>query len=511
MHPGLHAQTHPERIAVRIDDGPGQTYAQLDEQSTRLARALHARGLRPGDTVALLAENHLRFFEVYWAAIRSGLYFTAINRHSTADEAAYIVADSGAKAFIASHALHETVHGMLPLLGDAQHRLMFDGVIDGVDPYEEVLAVQSAAPLDDQPMGRLMLYSSGTTGRPKGIQRALSGLQVDDPAAQRSSAMVRAITDIDGDSTYLVPAPLYHAAALHWATSVHEIGGTVQVMGRWDPEEFLRSVKHHKVTHTQLVPTMMVRLLKLPDEVRGRYSTDSLRTVLHSAAPCPVDIKHAMIDWVGPIVEEYYSGTEGHGVTFIRSEEWLARPGSVGRSLYGTIHICDEEGVEVPAGTVGTVYFEQAFGAFNYHNDPAKSAQSRHPEHDDWSSIGDMGSVDEDGYLYLADRRSFMIVSGGVNIYPAEIEGRMITHPAVADVAVFGLPDPDMGETVHAVVQPAEGVAPGDDLAGELIAYAAETLSRYKLPRAIDFRDALPRMESGKLRKDLLRKLYVPS
>ncbi|QDQ99513.1 acyl-CoA synthetase (plasmid) [Tomitella fengzijianii] len=505
MYPGAHAQAHPDRIAVRVGDGPGQTYKELDEQSIRLARALQARGLREGDAIALLAENHIRFFEVYWAAVRSGLYITAVNRHSTPDEIAYILKDSGASAFITSYAMRDTVAATLPLLDEVQHRLMFDGVIDGIESYEDALAGHPATPLSSEPRGQLMLYSSGTTGRPKGVRRELSGLQVDDPSANRSSVLVRGITTIDGDSAYLIPAPLYHAAGLNWAVAVQEIGGTVLVMQRWDPEEFLATVERHRVTHTQLVPTMMVRLLKLPAQVRERYDLTSLRAVIHSAAPCPVEVKTAMLDWLGPIVDEYYSGTEGHGVTFVGADEWRQRPGSVGRSLYGAIHICDDAGVEVPAGTIGAVYFEQSFASFSYHNDAEKSAEARHPREPTWSTIGDMGHVDEDGYLYLADRKSFMIISGGVNIYPAEIEGRLIMHPGVADVAVFGMPDPDMGEYVHAVVQPARDVEPGKGLEEELVAFAGRTLARYKLPRVIDFQAELPRMESGKLRKNLLR------
>lgn len=511
MYPGVHARNHPERIAVRVGDAPGLTYRELDERSIQLARELQARGLAMGDGVAILSENHERFFEIYWAAVRSGLYVTAINRHSTPDEAAYIVQDSGSKVLIASHGVGETVAGLLPLIKTDVHRWMFDGVIDGVERYEDLLAGQPSTPLEDQPRGQLMLYSSGTTGRPKGVKRALTGLQVDDPAAPRSSGLARAITSIDGDSTYLVPAPLYHSGAFNWSIAVQEIGGTVQVMPKWDPEEFLALIERHRVTHTQVVPTMMVRLLKLPAEVRERYDLSSLRGLLHAAAPCPVDVKRAMLDWVGPIVDEYYAGTEGNGVTFISAREWEQRPGSVGRSVSGTIHICDDDGVELPAGEVGIVYFERTGAAFGYHNDAAKTAGAMHPHEPTWSTIGDMGRVDEEGYLYLTDRKSFMIIAGGVNIYPAEIEGCLIMHPAVADVAVFGLPDPDMGEYVHAVVQPAPGVEAGPELAAELLELARGQLSRFKVPRVLDFRDELPRLESGKLRKDVLRASFLPA
>lgn len=510
MYPALHARTHPDRVAVRMSDGPGVTYAELDERSIRLARELRGRGLQVGDGIAILAENHVRFFESYWAAVRSGLYITAINRHSTPEEAAYIMADSGAKVLICSHGLRETVAGLLPLLDPAVHRMMFDGVIDGVEPYEDLLARQSAEPLDDEPRGQLMLYSSGTTGRPKGVKRALTGLRVDDPAASRSSGLARKITTIDEESVYLVPAPLYHAAAFNWSIAVQEIGGTVVVMPKWDPEEFLAQIERHRVTHTQVVPTMMVRLLKLDPEIRTRHDVSSLQGLLHSAAPCPVDVKRQMLDWLGPIVDEYYTGTEGIGVTFVAARDWGERPGTVGRSVTGVIHICDDDGAEVATGEVGTVYFARDDIPFNYHNDDAKTAGAMHPDRPTWWTIGDMGRVDTDGYLYLTDRKAFMIISGGVNIYPAEIEGHMIMHPAVADVAVFGLPDADMGEYVHAVVQPAEGTVPGPELAAELLEFAREGLSRFKVPRVLDFLDELPRLESGKLRKDVLRADYLP-
>ncbi|CAM3033982.1 acyl-CoA synthetase [Prescottella defluvii] len=511
MYPGAHARNYPDRVAVRMGRGPGLTYGELDERSIQLARELRERGLRVGDGVVIMAENHVRFFEVYWAAVRSGLYVTAINRHSTPAEAAYIVADSGARVLICSHGLRDTVVGLLPLLDAAVHRLMFDGVVDGVEPYEDVLARQSPEPLGDEPRGQLMLYSSGTTGRPKGVKRALTGLRVDDPAAPRNSNLVCGITSMDADSVYLVPGPLYHAAAFNWSIAVQEIGGTVVVMPKWDPEEFLALIERHRVTHTQLVPTMMVRLLKLDPAVRTGHDLSSLEALLHSAAPCPVDVKREMLDWLGPIVDEYYTGTEGLGVTFIAARDWATRPGSVGRSVTGPIRICGDDGAELATDEVGTVYFERQGAPFGYHNDDAKTADARHPDHPTWATIGDMGRLDADGYLYLTDRKAFMIIAGGVNIYPAEIEGRMIMHPSVADVAVFGLPHADLGEYVHAVVQPAPGVAATPELADEILAFAREQLARFKVPRVLDFRDELPRLESGKLRKDVLRAEYLPA
>ena len=461
-----------------------------------------------GHLVALLAENHPRYYEVYWAALRSGLYITGVNRHSTAEEASYIVNDSGAGVLVATRHLAQIAQEMLPLLDGCPHRLMIDGAVDGFSSYEDAVAGHPGERLAREPRGEVMLYSSGTTGRPKGVRRALSGLGVDDPAGVRTSALERRLLGMDASSVYLMPAPLYHAAALQWSAGTHELGGTVVAMERFDAEEFLRLVERYEVTHAQVVPTMMVRMLKLPPHVRARYDLSSLQCLVHAAAPCPVEVKRQMLDWLGPIVVEYYAGTEGNGLTFISAPEWLERPGSVGRAMLGTLHICDGDGAELPPGQAGTVYFERDSTPFSYHNAPEKTRDARHPARANWSTIGDMGYVDREGYLFLTDRKAFTIISGGVNIYPAEIEACLIVHPKVLDAAVFGLPDPEMGEYVHAVVQPADGVTPSPELAAELIEYTRAHLSRFKVPRAIDFRDALPRLATGKLQKGVLRDEY---
>jgi fatty-acyl-CoA synthase len=311
------------------------------------------------------------------------------------------------------------------------------------------------------------------------------------------------------DMVYLSPAPLYHAAPLRFSMSVQRTGGTVIVMEHFDPAEFLRLVSTYKVTHTQVVPTMFVRMLKLPEEERSGYDVSSLRTVIHAAAPCPVEVKRQMIEWWGPIIFEYYAGTEGNGSTIITSEQWLAHPGSVGRSSVGVVHICDETGSELPTGETGAVYFEQARMPFEYHGDPDKTRNAQHPEHPNWSTLGDVGYLDDEGYLYLTDRKAFMIISGGVNIYPQEIEDALVLHPSVGDVAVFGVPDDDMGEAVLAVVEAAPGVDPSPALARELTEYLRDRIAHYKVPRAIDFIDEMPRLPTGKLYKRVLRDRYA--
>lgn len=387
---------------------------------------------------------------------------------------------------------------------------MFDGTVDGFEAYEDAIAGQDAAPQDDEPRGEVMLYSSGTTGRPKGIRRPLSGIQITDPKAIRTSQFGSMLLGMDEHAVYLAPTPLYHAGSLMWSAGIQELGGTVVVMEKFDAEEMLRLIEQHRITHVQVVPTMMVRMLKLPVEVRERYDLSSLTCFVHAAAPCPVEVKRQMIEWLGEIVHEYYGATEGNGLTYLDSAQWLAHPGSVGRPVLGTLHICDDDGREVPTGEVGTVYFERETVPFLYHNDEAKTRDSSHPEHQTWTSVGDLGYVDEDGYLFLTDRKSFLIISGGVNVYPAEVEGCLIMHPDVADVVVFGLPDADMGENVHAVVQPADGVEPGPELAQRLIDHAREHLSRYKVPRHVDFLAEIPRMPTGKVNTRRLRADYLP-
>jgi long-chain acyl-CoA synthetase len=473
----------------------------------RLAHVLREAGLRPGDVVALVAENRLAYYEVYWAALRSGLYVTAVDHHLTAPEAAYVVADCGARAVVVSASL-PTAAALTGLTPGVALRLALHGELDGHVDYASALAAASPEPPADQPRGADLLYSSGTTGRPKGIKPPLSGDRVD--AHQNPMRLVfgRAY-GFDADTVHLTPAPLHHAAPLRYGGMVHELGGTVVVMPRFEPAAALAAIERHRVTASQWVPTMFVRMLKLPDDERERHDLSSHRVAVHAAAPCPVEVKRRMIEWWGPILQEYYAATEAVGVTMIDSATWLRKPGSVGRAVLGVLHVCDDDGEELPTGEVGTVWFEREAFPFAYHNDPERTRAARHPRHPTWGTTGDLGRVDEDGFLFLTDRKAFTIISGGVNIYPQEIEDALALHPSVLDVAVVGAPDEDLGEVVAAVVQPAPGAAAGPELERELLAFLGERIARFKLPRTVEFVDPLPRTATGKLQKHLLKARYA--
>jgi long-chain acyl-CoA synthetase len=512
VYPRVHAATSPDKAALIMStSGEVVTYRELDERSCRLARLFWDAGLRAGDHAAIFMENHPRYFEVAWAALRSGLYLTPVSSYLTADEAAYVVNDCGARVLVTSAARREVAERIVPDTPGIEVRLMVDApsaAPGGHEPYDDAIGRYPAAPLDDEPLGDLMFYSSGTTGRPKGIKRPLTGRH----AREGSALLIPLLQSLYGvaeDTVYLSPAPLYHAAPLTFSAGVQALGGTVVAMERFDAAQALALIERYRVTHGQFVPTMFVRMLKLPEEERRRHDLSSLRMAVHAAAPCPIPAKEQMIAWWGPVLVEYYAGTEGNGVTFIRSEEWLGHRGSVGRSLGAPLHICDEAGDELPMGETGLVYFDSPTGLpFEYHNDPGKTRGTLHPRNPNWSTLGDVGHLDEDGYLYLTDRRAYMIIAGGVNIYPQEVENALVMHPAVIDVAVFGVPDDDMGEQVKAVVQPAPGVEPGDELELQLIAYCREHLAAVKCPRSIDFASELPRLPTGKLYKRLLRDRY---
>ncbi|MCF2525938.1 acyl-CoA synthetase [Yinghuangia soli] len=508
MYPGTYARTTPDKPAVIMaGSGRSLTYRELDENSTRLARLLHEAGLRRGDGIALLSDNNVRYLEVYWAALRSGLYVTAVNHHLNPDEVAYIVEDCGARALIASAAVGPLAEAVVGTTPGVEVRLAYDGPVAGHTDYLGALKQVSGEPLDVEPAGADMLYSSGTTGRPKGVRSPLPDRQIHEPG-DTLVAVFAAIYGFDEDSVYLSPAPAYHAAPLRFCSLVHRTGGTVIMMERFDAEKALAAIEEHRVTHSQWVPTMFVRMLKLPEEVRDRYELDSLRVAIHAAAPCPVEVKRAMIDWWGPTLFEYYAATEANGVTLIDSAQWLAKPGSVGRAALGVLHICDDEGTELPSGSVGTVYFERDEVPFEYHGDQAKTRETQHPQHPTWTTTGDVGYADDEGFLFLTDRKAFMIISGGVNIYPQEVENALALHPKVYDVAVIGLPDEDLGEQVKAVVQAAPGVPTGPGLERELIDFVRERIAHYKAPRSIDFVDDLPRSPTGKLVKRLIRARY---
>jgi fatty-acyl-CoA synthase/long-chain acyl-CoA synthetase len=502
-HPKVHAAANPDKPAV-VMAGSGDTvaYRELDERSNRCAHLFRSLGLAHGDTVAICMENRLEFFDLVWGAQRAGLIYVAISCRLTASEMDYILTDSGAKALFATNYLGDT----LEALQSPAERFIVGGERAGWTPFDEAVAGLSTTPIADERAGTDMLYSSGTTGQPKGVRLPLP--EDPDIAAVSPLAMIAAgMFRFSGDSIYLSPAPLYHAAPLRWCLSVHRLGGTVVVMEKFDPEAALAAIEKYGITTSQWVPTHFARMLKLPPEVRAKYDVSTMTSAVHAAAPCPVPIKQAMIEWWGPVIREYYAGTEGNGFTFISSEEWLEHKGSVGRPLNAVVHICDENGEEVPVGQEGTIFFESD-AKFSYHNDPEKTRASRHPAHENWSMLGDVGRVDEEGYLYLTDRKSFMIISGGVNIYPQEIENHLVTHPKVQDVAVIGGPHDEMGEEVIAVVQPLDMAEAGEALRDELTAYAREKLSGIKIPRRIDFRAELPRHDTGKLYKRLLRDEY---
>ena len=509
MYPGRFADTTPDKAAIVVaETGAVTTYAELDERSTRLAGLVREHGLRPGDHIAFVADNTPEVFEVYWAALRSGLYVTGINNHLTPAEAAYVARDCGARVLVASAGVRELATALVELTPEITLRLAYGGEIAGHDDYEKALATASPTRPALQPAGADMLYSSGTTGQPKGVLPALPTYQVSEPGDPTSGLFIP-VYRFDADSIYYSAAPLYHAAPLRFGGFLHRVGGTVVIARRFEPEQALADIARLRITHSQWVPTMFVRMLKLPTEVRERYDVSSLRFAIHAAAPCPVEIKQQMIEWWGPILQEYYSSTEANGATLIGCDEWLARPGSVGRAALGVIHICAEDGLELPTGEIGTIFFERDAMPFAYHHDPDKTAGAQHPDHSTWSAVGDIGYLDEDGYLFLTDRKAFMIISGGVNVYPQEAEDVLTVHPAVVDAAVIGVPDPEMGEQVKAVIELVEGVEPSAELAAELIAFTRERLAHYKTPRSVDFIDRLPRSAAGKLVKAELTKLYT--
>jgi long-chain acyl-CoA synthetase len=484
------------------------TYSQLDAASNQGAQLFRSLGLSAGDPIALLFENSPRFLEICWAAQRSGLYFTPISTRLTVDEALYILNDCGARVFIASVGAGELARQLTAARGrfaHVQHFFYCGEPLEGANDWSVATRGVSTQPISDETAGQHMVYSSGTTGKPKGVKLPLTGGPAD--AEYPFVSTYRRNYGYSQDTIHLSPTPIYHTAPLVACMVMHRIGGTVVMMEHFTPEAALEAIERYRVTHTQMVPTMFVRMLKMPDAQRLRHDLSSLQVVVHAAAPCPVSVKRQMMQWLGPILHEYYGGTEGNGSTHITPQEWLRKPGSVGRASWGILHICDDDGHELSAGQHGTVYFEGGFD-FRYHNDEQKTAASRHPQHWSWSALGDVGYVDEDGYLFLTDRKAFMIISGGVNIYPQETEDVLIAHPKIADVAVIGVPNDEFGEEVKAVVQPLLWQDATPDLAQELIAYCRAQLSPLKCPRSVDFERELPRHPTGKLYKRLLRDRY---
>ncbi|WP_054815009.1 acyl-CoA synthetase [Nocardia arizonensis] len=501
MHLTTIARRYPEKNAIAMTgSGMTVTYRELDERSRAIADSWAANGLRAGDHIAILMGNRPEFLETCWAAQRSGLYYTPVNWHLTKEEASYVTDDCGARVLVAGDEIGDLAAQVLADCPRVETAMMAGSPRTGFLDHSSIAARNEPDSVHEEREGYYFFYSSGTTGRPKGIEPTHSfppfgkGLRLDH--------MLPSAYGVGADSVYLCPAPLYHAAPLGWSLGFQRHGGTVVVMESFDPVECLRAIERYGVTHAQFVPTMFVRMLKLPARQRDGFDLSSLKVIVHAGAPCPTSVKREMIDWLGPKLIEYYAGSEGGGMTMITAKEWLAKPGSVGKATYGTIHVLDDDGVELPAGEVGTVYFSGAEG-FSYHNDAAKTAASRNSA--GWHTIGDLGHLDADGYLYLSDRRNDLIISGGVNIYPQEVEGAIIMHPAVADVAVVGIDDPEMGQSVHAVVEPAPGVVTDSALVEELTDFCRGRLARFKTPRSMTFVDALPRTPAGKLLRRRVR------
>lgn len=507
MHPFVHAQNNPDKIAYQMaQSGEKVTYRQLNDRSNQIAQLFRANGVNTGDGIAIFMDNNPQFFEICWAAQRAGIYYTAISSRLTVSEVEYILGDCNAKMLFVSTYVKDVAIQLNDVLSSDIKKYVIGGAVTGYVDYFSARDAQPATPIADECRGLDMLYSSGTTGRPKGIRRQLPSGAIDEPDALIQ--MISFLYGLSGDAVYLSPAPLYHAAPLRYNMAFMAAGSTCIIMEHFDPEEALALIEKHQVTHSQWVPTMFVRMLKLPEDVRKKYDVSSLQYAIHAAAPCPIEVKRQMIEWWGPVIYEYYAGSEGNGFCAINSEEWLGHEGSVGRALLGIIHICGEDNAEVPIGDEGTIYFELEGPQFEYYNDPQKTADSRHPANPQWTTLGDVGRVDEEGYLYLTDRKAFMIISGGVNIYPQETENLLITHPKVADVAVIGVPNEDFGEEVKAVVQPMNWDEAGPDLEAELIAFCTANLSAIKCPRSVDFDPELPRHPTGKLYKRLVRDRY---
>ena len=507
MYPGIHAQETPLHLAfIMASTGESVSYGELDQRSNRLAHLLRANGLKRLDHYAIFMENNNRYLECCAAGHRAGLYYTCVNSFLTADELAYILNNSESKVLITSRAKRDVALAALKQCPSVRLCLVVDGEAtdSAARDYATAVEVHPDTPVQDECLGTSMLYSSGTTGRPKGVLRPLP---YEPPTAELPVfAFLNKLWQYRAGMTYLSPAPLYHSAPQAAVALAIRNGGTVIIMEHFDPEAYLALIEKYRVTHSQLVPTMFNRMLKLPKEARTQYDLSSLEIAVHAAAPCPVQIKEQMIDWWGPIIHEYYGATEAMGFTACNSTEWLAHRGTVGKVMMGDLHILDEQMQPAPQGTPGEIWFKTA-SPFVYFNDPERTALTRSSD-GTMSTVGDVGYVDDDGFLHLTDRSTFMIISGGVNIYPQECENLLIVHPKVADAAVFGVPNEDLGEEVKAVVQlmPAEQASPA--LEAELIAYCQQHLAKLKCPRTIDFDAALPRLPTGKLYKKPLRDRY---
>jgi long-chain acyl-CoA synthetase len=502
-----HALDHPDQPAI-VMGGTGETvtFAQYEAHCNQIAHFLRSAGLQRGDHIAVFMENSIPMLEIEGAAERTGLYYTLINSYLAPDEVAYIVTNSQARLLFSSAAKREVAEQAAAECPRLEGRLMTGPASPpaGWESFEAAIAGLPADPVPDESLGAAMLYSSGTTGQPKGVLRDLPTVAPSEPLPVM--LFVRAMFGFRDGMTYLNPAPLYHSAPQASVAASLRTGSTTIIMEHFEPDRWLALVERYRVTNCQMVPVMFNRLLRLPGEVRARYDTSSLECIVHAAAPCPTHVKQAMIDWLGPIITEYYGATEANGFTFCDSAQWLAHPGTVGKCILGELLILDDEGKECPPGNDGTIWFRGAT-AFQYFRDPVKTAEGRSSD-GAMSTVGDVGHVDDEGYLYLTDRKTYMIISGGVNIYPQETENLLSGHPAVLDVAVIGVPNEDLGEEVKAVVQLVDPSQAGPEMAQELIGYCRDRLTHFKCPRTVDFADELPRSATGKLYKRLLRDEY---
>jgi long-chain acyl-CoA synthetase len=500
-----HAQKNPAALALVDPDGREHTRGELLAAANRIVHGLRALGLGKGDCVAAVLPNSASLIELYLAVTQAGMYLVPVNWHLTAPEIAYIIADSEAKVFVADERFGDACAKAAVEAAVSADRRFAVGRIAGFRHF----AVLSAGQPDTLPEGRaagaVMNYTSGTTGRPKGVRRALPPIDPDVAATLLTGFFAMFGIKPEDGNVHLCGSPLYHTAVLVFASTSLHYGHSLVLMERWTPELCLQAIEKYRVTTSHMVPTQFHRLLALPEEVRRRYDVSSVRCMVHAAAPCPVDVKRRMIEWWGPAIAEYYAATEGGG-TLVGAEEWMRKPGTVGRAWPGAeIRIYDDGGNEVPAGAVGTVYMKLGAADFEYYKDKEKTRKNRIGN---FFTVGDVGYLDADGYLFLCDRKADMIISGGVNIYPAEIESVFLTHPKVGDVAVFGVPHEEWGEQVKAVVEPAPGVGAGPALEAELLAFCADKLAKYKTPRTIDFIAEMPRDPNGKLYKRKLRDPY---
>jgi long-chain acyl-CoA synthetase len=499
------AENSPDKLAVVDPDGTELSYGQFVADADRYAKGLQALGLRAGSCVAMMLPNGADALALFFAAFETGLYIVPVNWHLAAAEVAHILKDSGAGTFVADERFAQAAVGAADLAGIAADARFGVGEVPGFTPLSELGATESAGPPADRTAGGPMVYTSGTSGRPKGVRRPLTGADpYEVPLASSGFFALFGIKPFDGH-VHICCSPLYHTAVLNFSTISLQLGHPVVLMDKFDAEEMLRLISTYKCTHSHMVPTQFRRLLALLDDVRSKYDVSSLRAMIHGAAPCPHEVKRKMLDWWGPVVIEYYAASEGGGAV-ITGEEWLRKPGSVGKPWpYSEIKILDDDKQELPVGEPGMVYMRMGNSQFSYYNDEKKTQEARAGN---LFTVGDIGYLDEDGYLYLHDRKSDMIISGGVNIYPAEVESALAVHPAVGDAAVFGIPHEEWGEEVKAVIEPAPGYTPGPELTGELLDFLGGRVAKFKLPKSIDYVEKLPRQDNGKLYKRKLRDPY---